>query len=518
MMLRPILCALLACAWLHCAPSSESPASATDRPNIILMMGDDIGFSDLGCYGGEIQTPNLDRLASQGMRFAQFYNMAKCNPTRSSLLTGLYQGDERAVPLGQMLRRAGYTTLMSGKEHFDPWVPEHAKVQANFDHYFYYPVINEYFIPRDSSFQRPFFLGERELSVQELAQKHPNFYKTDVVTDYALEFLEMTKEDEKPFFLYLPFHAAHYPLQALPEDIAKYRGTYLKGWDSLRQERYQRLIALGLIDPSYPLSEPEDNINRFRGHPDNNLEIRKNIPRYRPWESLSKEEQDELDLEMAVFAAMIDRMDQNIGRLLAWLEEQGELDNTLMLYLNDNGSCPYDSNVDFDTPPGPAEGYRTLSAAWANASNTPFRLYKQFGHEGGSHTPFIAHWPERIAAGQIKHEPGHLVDIMPTLLEVAGVAYPDTFQERPSLPLDGASLLPVFEGGTRETPEFFVSGMERHRMYRRGKWKIARANGEAWELYNLEEDLTETTNLAEQMPEKVAEMDSLYQAWKASLP
>jgi len=510
----PLCLLILASALFACQPEhSPSPSS---RPNIVLIIADDIGYSDLGCYGAEIHTPNLDRLAQNGLRFRTFYNMAKCNPTRSSLITGRYLGNERAISFVPLLRQAGYSAIMSGKEHFDKWVPQHAYFAPTFENSFTFWATTEYFVPPSGKFERPFFLNGKQIEAEEIEADILPKYKTDFITDYALRWLEEVMQRDQPFFLLLPYHAAHYPLQARPEDIAKYRGTYLKGWEAVRAERFERMKSLGLIDSTTRLSPPEGNTNKFRGASYRGWEeIRKKWPTYYPWNSMRPEEQDEKDLEMAVFAAMIDRMDQNIGRVVQRLEAAGELDNTLILFFTDNGSCPFDSNVDFDIPPGPAESYRCLSPPWANVGNTPFRLYKQNGHEGGARTHFIAHWPGGIQPGQITAQPAHVVDLFPTFLELAGITYPPTSNGQPTLPLQGHSLLPIFKGEQRPEPEFFLSGhTERFRMYRRGPWKIVRQNGEAWELYHMQHDPTELNNLAGQQPEKLQEMVQAYEAYQ----
>jgi len=479
-------------------------------PNIVLIMADDIGFSDIGCYGSEIATPNLDRLANNGMRFTQFYNMAKCNPTRSSMITGLYKGGNGAVPLQTILKNAGYATYQSGKEHFDNWVPKYCYADSTFDRAFHFWATTEYFENPEGGFERPLFLDGKEVLPKDLEYSQEPFYKTDAFTDYGLKWIEEPIKNNKPFFLYLPYHAAHYPLQARPEDIELYKGKYDIGWDSIRVWRFEKMKSLGIIPKDTQLSPPENNINKFRGHPKGDEDIREKIPLYRPWESLTNKEQKDLSLEMTVFAAMVHRLDLNVGRVIDRLEKEGILDNTLILFLTDNGSCPYDSNKSFDVPPGPANSYRTLSAAWANVGNTPFRLYKQFGHEGGCNTHFIAHWPKQIAGGSINKNVGHVVDILPTLTEVAQTTYPDSIQGYPSLPLHGSSLLPLFKGEQRPTPKFILSGLDKFRMYREGDWKIVRANNEAWELYNLQKDLTELNDLAESNPEKLAEMEENY--------
>ena len=494
-------------------------AKNEQKPNIVLIMGDDIGFSDIGCYGSEIATPNLDKLATQGMRFRQFYNMSKCETTRSVMLTGHYTGDERSVSLATVLKDAGYYTIHSGKEHFMTWVPEHVYSENVFHESYTFWGANEFFIPPDSVFQRPFKMQGEELHARDLYYNGDEFFKTDAFTDFALDKLSERKDNGTPFFLYLPYGAAHYPLQARQEDIDKFRGKYLIGWDSIREMRYEKMTKLGILDPKYTLSEPTANINKFRGHPKGDEERRANIPLYRPWDTLNEEEPNELDLEMAVYAAMVHRMDYNIGRVVDYLQQTGELENTLIMFLSDNGSCPYDSNRDFDFEPGEPAGYRTLSAAWANAGNTPFKYFKQYGHEGGSHTHFIVHWPRQIQSNQITNQPAHLVDIFPTILEATGIEYPQSIHNRPSLPLHGSSMMKIFKGEQRAEPVLIASGyQDRFRMYREGNWKIVNVNGEGWSLYNVEDDMTENHDLKEAHPEKVTALEKNYLEWQATLP
>ncbi|MBI0401021.1 arylsulfatase [Cyclobacterium marinum] len=484
----------------------------TALPNIVLIMGDDIGYSDIGAYGGEIETPNINRLAEGGLRFTTFYNMAKCNPTRSTMLTGLYTGGAGAVHIANLTKAAGYQNIMSGKEHFDPWVPEYCKAENVFDHSFYFWATTEYFLPPSGEFERPFFLEGKEIKAEEIEHEQSPMYKTDFITDYALKWLDETFEKEDPFFLYLPYHAAHYPLQARPEDIEKYRGKYLKGWDVLRQERFERMKNLGVLPKGTQLSPPENNLNKSRGP------LLADYTDYYAWDSLSAEKKDSLDLEMAVFAAIIDRMDQNIGRVLKKLEENGKLENTIIMYLNDNGSCPFYTNKVIDVAPGPANSYWSLRTNWAMLGNTPFRQHKQSGLEGGSHTPFIVHWPEKIAPNTITDQVGHVVDMAPTFLDLLKIAYPDSIQGHPTIPLHGSSLLPIFMGEQREEPEYFVSGMNKFRMFRSGEYKIVRMNGGPWELYDMTKDPSELVNLADTMPEKVKELAMHYESTPVGNP
>ena len=439
------------------------------KPNIVLIMADDMGYSDIGCYGSEIKTPNLDWLANNGLRFKTFYNMAKCNPTRSTLLTGYYRLDNRrttlesdsaVVPLAEIMHRSGYVTFSSGKEHFDPWVPKHCYARNCFDKSFVFWAVDQYFFPPLGKFQFPFELNGNVLEPEDIPVDKKPFYKTDVITDYALKWIDESLDKNKPFFLYLPYHVAHYPLQARKEDIAKYRGKYLIGWDKIREQRFAKMKHLGLMPQATKISPPHGNDNRYRGpccyagyHADKDpgySRQRKEVPLYRPWVELDSTRKDALDLEMSVYAAMIDRMDQNIGRILTELRKKGALDNTLILFLIDNGACPYDSNRDFDHAPGEADSYRSLSAAWANAANTPFRYFKWSGHEGGCNTPFIAFWPDVIQKGTITDQPGHIVDIMPTFLDVMNTGYPAEYNNRLTDPPDGNSLLPIFRGEQRK--------------------------------------------------------------------
>jgi len=483
------------------------------RPNVIVILGDDIGYSDIGPFGSEIKTPNLDRLADEGIRFSNFYNMSKCEPSRSSLFTGQYEGGPNSVNFASFLKREGYKIFHVGKEHWMKWAPKHVFAKHVFDKSLTFRAMSEFFEPPSKVWSNPFILNGDTVGIDKIYHEKKPFFKTDAITDNALKWIEEPVNKGEPFFLFLGYGAAHYPLQARPEDIAKYRGTYKKGWDKIREDRMERLKTEGLIPENAKLSPPSANINKFRGHPKGDEEIRAKIPLYRPWNDISENEQDELDLEMSVFAAMVDCMDQNIGRVLNYLDEKGIADNTIVIYLSDNGSCPYDSNRDFDYPPGVAEGFRTLCAAWANAGNTPYKFFKQYGHEGGTHTHFILRWPKKVKAGQLTHQTGHIVDIAPTLLEATKTKFPKKIEFIESQPFQGHSLMPILEGGVREEPEFYISGWtDRFRMYRQKEWKIVKLNNEEWELYNLEEDPTEIINLASNHPEKVEELVNAYQA------
>jgi arylsulfatase len=494
-------------------------ACAGGAPNIIVILADDLGFSDVGCYGSEIDTPNIDRLAANGVRFTQFYNTARCNPSRAALLTGLhpqrsgmawipenlglpaYLGhlNAQCVTIPEVLKPAGYTTLMSGKWHVGieegQW-----PLDRGFDRFFglvggagsYWEVLpgEDFKMALDGDLWRP-DPGDK------------SYYFTDAVTDRAIEFVSTATKRTNPFFLYLAYTAPHWPLHAPEKEIAKYRGRYREGWDAIRESRYRRQIKLGIIDKKWALS-PRDSA----------------IP---AWETVSPADQDQWDLRMAVYAAMIDRMDQGIGRLLGELERAGKLDNTLVIFLSDNGGCGIDpprttAGSDPNIPPGPQGGYWGYGEPWANVSNTPFRKFKQFIHEGGIATPLICSWPVGIRAQNgLNHQPGHIVDIMPTLMEVAGASYPQERNGEKIHVLEGSSFASVFRGEVRPEHEVICWEHTGNQGVRMGDWKlVAVRNAKAgWELYNLKEDRSEMNDLAGQYPDRVADMSRRYEKWAA---
>lgn len=484
-----------------------------EKPNIILIMGDDMGFSDLGCFGSEIKTPNIDYLARQGIRFQQFYNMAKCSPTRSTMLTGLYGRYEQSVPVSRLLSDAGYRTIMCGKNHMVPSIPNAENFgAAAFERSLTFLGSNPYFFDKDD--ESPFYINGEKIAISEMEISRQPFFKTDVFTDYAIRWVEEAVSNDKPFFLYMPYHIAHFPIQARPEDIAKYRGRYMEGYDRLRQKRFEKMKREGVVPPDCKLSPAEDFLHNGKGKynsKEDDPEWRDNLWRYHPWESLSPEKQDELDLEMAVFAGMIDRMDQNIGRIIATLRQLGQLDNTLIIYLSDNGAEAQDYNVSLDLPPGHPDSHRSMHAVWSSLSNTPFRQYKWFGLNGGCSTHFLAYWTGRIPGGTITNQVGHVVDITPTLLEIAGINYPAEYNGNSIEPLHGKSLLPVLEGERREDPEWFISGMPNFRMFRQDNWKITQMNGGEWMLFDLKNDYTELHDVSGSMPDFYERMILNYQ-------
>lgn len=464
--------------------TSPTIGAGAPRPNFVVIMCDDMGFSDLGCYGSEIRTPNLDRLAAAGLRFTQFYNTAKCETSRRSLMSGLWHVQYRTEPrrnfvtIAEVMRSAGYTTLMTGKWHIDG-----EPLTRGFDRYFGH-----------LSGATDFFHGDDTFKLDDKPYQVPKtgFYTTDANTDYAIRFLdEAAKAPGKPFFLYIAYNAPHYPLQAPKEDIDRYRGRYRIGWDELRRRRHQRQLQLGVIGRDVPLSpRPED---------------------VKPWDSLTEAQKDDQDLKMATFAAMVDRLDQNIGRLVEHLKRLGADKDTVIMFFSDNGGCPFDRNKRNEIPPWEGGGHWTYDSAWAGASNTPFRWYKQNNHEGGIASPMIVHWPAGIPrGGGVVATPAHLVDIFPTCAELGGARRPESFEGARLAPLSGRSLAPVFAGGSLpERTLFWTFGQNRG--VRTGPWKLVSAVGRPWELYNLEQDRPELNDRAAAEPRRVAELAA---AWE----
>jgi len=485
------------------------------KPNIVLIMADDMGFSDIGCYGGEVHTPNLDSLSAGGLRFTQFYNAARCCPTRASLMTGLYphqagighmvsdrgypayQGylNDRCVTIAEALKLGGYRTLMSGKWHVGEDRP-HWPTDRGFDKYF--GLISggaNYFDITKAKAKGV----KRQMAVDDQPYKPPKegFYITDAFSDNAVKFIDGYGRDDKPFFLYLPYTAPHWPLHAWPEDIAKYKGKYKEGWDKLRRQRYARMVKMGLISSKWKMS-PRDTTARL-------------------WAEVK--DKDLLDLKMAVYAAQIERMDHGIGKVLDKIKEIGCWDNTLVMFLADNGGCAEGGPVGFDNrknglPPGGVDSYMSYGLSWANASNTPFRRYKHWVHEGGIATPLIAHWPAMIKkGGSLTHQPGHIIDIMATCLDVSQVKYPQVHKSNRIVPLEGRSLLPIFRGGERKGHEAIFWEHEGNRAVRQGKWKLVAVHGGPWELYDLEADRTELNDLTRIHPEKLEQLKTMYEQW-----
>ncbi|MEW6302952.1 MAG: arylsulfatase [Verrucomicrobiota bacterium] len=475
--------------------------AAPPRPNIVLIMADDMGFSDIGCYGGEIRTPNLDRLAAEGMRFTQFYNNAKCTTTRASLLTGLYARQtgglltSKMVTLGEALRLCGYQTSLSGKWHLGSKAPNRP-VDRGFDEY--YGLMDgccNFFNPSQPD---PPFKGGRVRTWghnDKLITEFPaDFYSTDAIADHAAKTIRRFSAAGKPFFAHVTFTAPHYPLHAKPQDIAKYAGKYSMGWEGLRRQRYERQLGMGLIDPKWPVA-PRDSLA---------LE----------WDAVADQEWQAS--RMAVYAAMVDAMDQGIGRILKALKESGVEQNTLVMFLSDNGGCA--EQLGHDKPgitPGLKENYTTVGPSWAWAQNTPFRRFKAWVHEGGISTPLIAHWPGRIKPNSLNSQVGHIIDFMPTFLELAGGKYPEKHNGAEILPVEGLSLVPVLEGRPRAGHAQLFWEWSGNRAMREGDWKLVWDDKaeKRWHLYELKGDRTETRNLAADHPDRVKRMSEAWLAW-----
>lgn len=510
-----------------------SPVIAAGRPNVVLIMTDDMGFSDIGCFGSEIETPNIDGLAQGGLRFVQFYNSSRCCPTRASLLTGLYAhqtgiGDMMAdrgpehpgyrghlsrqcVTIAEVLAPAGYRTIQTGKWHVGDKKKEWWPLARGFQRCFGSPAGGGFYF-RPSGFRLPRFVVRNEEVVYTMEKDPPpGWYTTDAYTDEGLEFVKESVAEDKPFFWYCAYNAPHYPLKAKPEDIAKYRGRYKAGWDAIREARYEKLIRLGIIEESWNLSPRAGRIPA--------------------WETLSPEQQDVQDLRMATYAAMVDCVDQNVGKIIHTLKELDAFEDTLILFLHDNGGCDAGGILGKNTGPGvcgtvDSEAY--YGQCWANVSNTPFRKYKSHIHEGGIATPLVAHWPAGIKIelkGQLVEEPSHIIDIMATIVEATKTEYPTTYREEAIIPLEGQSLLPIFQANSSKAdrnrvdssradrPLFFEH--EKCKGVRQGEWKLVAAKKGPWELYQLSKDRTEQNDLAAKLPEQVRRLEALYKEWAA---
>ncbi len=479
-------------------------------PNVLVILVDDMGFSDIGCYGGEIPTPEIDALARDGVRFSQFYNTGRCCPTRASLLTGRYPHqvgvghmvNDRGQPgfrghldptyptIADTMSQAGYFTAVAGKWHVGhqerAWWP----LQRGFDRF--------YGVPQGGGFYYKAKRGRDVVSNNDVLysvdqQPPDDWYSTDAWTLASIRFIDECLQSGKPFFLYLAHNAPHFPLQAPERDIARFRGKFRAGWDKLREERYARQLKLGLIREEWPLSPRPDQIQA--------------------WDTLTEKQKTQYDDMMAIYAAVMSRLDRSIGILVDALRERDMLHNTMILFLSDNGGCAEGGNYGkyVGDHPGDADSNVFCGKAWATLQNTPFRLYKHFNHEGGVSTPLIVHWPAGVAAdqrGKWYQEPGHVIDIMPTCLDAAKA--PATLRQG----LSGTSLLPAVRGESlrRDKPLFWEH--EGNRAVRDGDWKlVAQGPRGPWELYNLVADRTELNDLADRYPERVHEMRLLWEQW-----
>lgn len=485
-------------------------------PNVVIFLADDLGFSDIGCYGGEIETPNLDRLAGQGVRFTQFYNTARCWPSRAALLSGYYAQQVNRDPaarrpnwaalLPQLLRPAGYRSYHSGKWHVDGPV-----LEAGFERSYLVVDQDRFFSPKN-----------HQLDDRPLPQPQPEdgYYATRAIASHAVSWLSEHQEKHRgePFFLYVGFTSPHFPIQALPEDIARYRDRYLAGWDVIRKERWERIQKLGITGGELPAPEPDVFGRSNLSEADMRTRIGAGEARYAvPWDTLSEEQKRFQATKMAIHAAMVDRMDRELGRVVKRLETEGLLDNTLILFLSDNGASQEQiirgDGHDPSAPLGSAQTFLGIGPGWSTVANTPFRMHKIWNHEGGISTPLIAHWPAGIKAkGELRRSPGHLVDVVPTLLELAGTQAPDSFQGEKRPPLPGKSLVPALASDVTIARDFLFFKHQGNRALRVGDWKIVSRGPEgAWELYDLAKDRAESHDLAAQQPDRVKSLAAVWE-------
>lgn len=520
-------------------------AAQGDKPNIVVVLADDLGYSDLGCYGGEISTPHIDSLAAHGVRFTQMYNSARCCPSRASLLTGLYPsqagiGDfttanpsprrgpgylgrlsENCATMAEILGPAGYGCYYVGKWHVNE---KTGPIKRGFDEFYGYTRGHSH-----DQYDADYYHRLPEGREKEFDPPQGEFYATDVFNDYAVEFMKQGQASGNPWLLFLAHSSPHFPVQAPAERADKYDATYARGWDMLREERFQRMQDLGLADgPEWTLTprsivpvDRDDIANGFSGQPNP------------AWEELDEARRADLARRMAVFAAMVEAVDDGVGRIVEHLEATGELENTLILFVSDNGACYEWGPFGFDgvsregtTQLREGEAVREIGApgthqsygsGWANLGNTPFRMYKHFTHEGGISAPCIVHWPKGIGKPDTwVREPAHVMDVLPTLLDVADVEYPTEVDGRKILPVEGSSLLPVMRGDplAERSIGFDHQGA---RALRKGDWKLVWSKrmpeDVQWELYNLADDRCETQDLAGEQPERVAAMAAEWEAW-----
>lgn len=498
----------------------KTAMAAPEPPNIIVILADDMGYSDIGCFGSEIPTPHLDALAANGLRFTQFYNSPRCSPTRAALLTGLYSQQAgmgwldnmvkpesrgfhgkllpRCVTIAEVLRNAGYFTAMCGKWHLGqqngtpPWERGFMRSLNSRFGEVYFPK------EKDRPGTQSLFLNGREIPKDSPELGH-DWYSTDLFVDWGLKFIDEARAEKKPFFLYLPQGTVHFPLRAPEDVIAKYRGKYMKGWDELREERYQRQIKMGLIDPRWPLSpRPDDSP---------------------AWDTREPDKQKRFDAIMAVYAAMIDCLDRSTGTLVDGLKQRGLLDNTLIIFLSDNGGNAEGGPAGKTEGPGSIgspDSYVMLGMNWATLANTPFKRYKHFTHEGGISSPFIAHWPAGIAPelrGKLEKQPAHLVDIMATAVDLAGAKYPEKYHDHEIIPMEGVSLRPAFSGKSLERKQPIFWEHEGNKAAREGQWKLVQKWRGPWELYDMEADRTELHDVSKEHPEIASRLQAAWDGW-----
>lgn len=493
-------------AFSGCAHPAKDSAK---RPNIVVILADDMGYSDLGCYGSEISTPHIDSMATRGIRFTHFYNTSRCCPTRAALLTGLYQHqagvghmiqdsgfpgyegrlNDKCVTIAEALEPAGYYRVMSGKWHVGEHRP-HWPLDRGFEKYFgLISGANSYWKLNN---------GRQMADGNERYIPGEGFYMTDAIGDHARQYLR-ERPDGRPFFLYAAFTAPHWPLHAPKPVIDKYRERYKAGWDVLREERYASMEKLGILRPEWKLS-PRD-------------------PEVPTWNSLSKAEQEERALRMAIYAAMVEELDRNVGKILAQVKAMGEEENTVVMFLADNGGCHEDwktrAEDDPTKPSDDPDAFRAYGRGWANASNVPFRLHKHWVHEGGISAPLVVQWPAVIKEARLSGEVSHVMDILPTCVDLAEGTYPKDYEGRAITPVEGISLRATFEGRARKGHSKLFWEHTGNRAVRKGEWKLVSVEGGEWELYRIETDRTELHNLRNTEPAKFAELKADYDAWAA---
>jgi arylsulfatase A-like enzyme len=496
--------------------------AAVDKvpPNIVVVLVDDMGFSDIGCFGSEVPTPHLDRLAGDGVRFTQFYNCARCSPTRASLLTGLnphqagmgwldnkvepasrgFHGKllPRCVTMAEVLRDAGYFTAMSGKWHLGqqngtpPW--SRGFMRSLNSRY------GEVYFPKESdrAGTTHLYLNGREIP-KDSPEIGKDWYSTDLFVDWGLKFVDEAQKEKKPFFLYVAQGAVHFPLRAPADVIAKYRGKYMQGWDKLRVARHKKQIELGIVDGKQPLSpRPADSP---------------------AWDTRADDRQDRFDQMMATYAAMIECIDRSVGTLVDGLKQRGLLDNTLILFMSDNGGNAEGGPPGTTKGTGPIGGpdsYVQLGMNWATLNNTPFVRYKHFTHEGGISSAFIAHWPSGIDAarrGSLERQPAHVIDVMATAVDLSGAKYPAESGGQKILPMEGVSLRPALAGKPLNRPQPLFWEHEGNKAVRDGRWKLVQKWRGPWELYDIDADRVEQHNVIADQPQRAANMEAAWNAW-----